>query len=296
MTHSEVRRVELIPLDRVTVLNPRVRSRRNFEEIIDNIARVGLKRPVTVTRRIGDDGQVSFNLVCGQGRLEAFAELKVSQIPALVVDAADPDCMIMSLVENFARRRHRPIELMQAVETLRKRGYDDATIASKIGVTAEWVGLLGELFDKGEQRLISAVEMGLMPIRLAIEIARSSDSEIQSVLTRVYDEKKLRGRKLVKVRRILERRSHTGGLIRDQGLARRHGGKRSLSTVALMRIYRQEADRQKVLIKKAELTQSRLLFVVEALRALRLDDNFVNLLRAEGLNDIPRDLHERLAA
>ena len=63
-----------------------------------------------------------------------------------------------------------------------------------------------------------------------------------------------------------------------------------------MRIYRQEADRQKVLIKKAELTQSRLLFVVEALRALRLDDNFVNLLRAEGLNDIPRDLHERLAA
>ena len=53
---------------------------------------------------------------------------------------------------------------------------------------------------------------------------------------------------------------------------------------------------EKVLIKKAELTQSRLLFVVEALRSLRRDENFVNLLRAEGLNDIPRDLHERLAA
>ena len=151
-------------------------------------------------------------------------------------------------------------------------------------------------FDKGEQRLISAVEMGLMPIRLAIEISRTSDSEIQSVLTRVYNEKKLRGRKLVKVRRILEQRSRTGGLMREHAMARRHGGRRPLSTVALMRIYRQEADRQKVLIKKAELTQSRLLFVVEALRTLRRDDNFATLLRAEGLNEIPRDLYERLAA
>ena len=86
--------------------------------------------------------------------------------------------MVMSLVENFARRRHRPIELMQAVETLRKRGYEPAAIASKIGVTAEWVRLLGELFDKGEQRLISGVEMGPLPIGLAIHIARTSDLEI----------------------------------------------------------------------------------------------------------------------
>jgi ParB family chromosome partitioning protein len=295
MTKDKLRRVEFVPIDRVTVLNPRVRSRRNFEEIIDNIARVGLKRPITVSRRIGADGEVGYNLVCGQGRLEAFAELNVSQIPALMVEAADPDCMVMSLVENFARRRHRPIELMQAVETLRKRGYESSLIASKIGVTAEWVRLVGELFDKGEQRLISTVEMGLLPIGLAIHIARTSDSEIQNVLTRLYNEKKLRGRKLVKVRRILEQRARTGGLMRDNPLARR-GPKRPLSTIALMRIYRQEADRQKVLIKKAELAQSRLLFVVEALRTLRRDDNFVTLLRAEGLNEMPRDLHERLAA
>ena len=84
--------------------------------------------------------------------------------------------------------------------------------------------------------------------------------------------------------------------MREHGLARRHGGRRPLSTVALMRIYRQEADRQTVLIKKAELTQSRLLFIVEALRTLRRDDSFVNLLRAERLNEIPRDLYARLSA
>lgn len=51
MTKDKLRRVEFVPIDRVTVLNPRVRSRRNFEEIIDNIARVGLKRPITVSRK-----------------------------------------------------------------------------------------------------------------------------------------------------------------------------------------------------------------------------------------------------
>ena len=36
-THKHV---TLIPTDRIRVLNPRVRNRRHFEEIVDNIARV----------------------------------------------------------------------------------------------------------------------------------------------------------------------------------------------------------------------------------------------------------------
>src|SRR5258708_32089401 len=42
--------------------------------------------------------------------------------------------------------------------------------------------------------------------------------------------------------------------------------------------YRQEADRQKLLVKKAEETQSRLLFIVETIRELTDDENFANLL------------------
>lgn len=67
--------VTLIPTDRIRVLNPRVRNRRHFEEIVENIARVGLKRPITVSRRAGTDLE-EYDLVCGQGRLEAFVELK----------------------------------------------------------------------------------------------------------------------------------------------------------------------------------------------------------------------------
>ncbi|KAK0340314.1 hypothetical protein LTR94_031049, partial [Friedmanniomyces endolithicus] len=53
-----------------------------------------------------------------------------------------------------------------------------------------------------------------------------------------------------------------------------------------------EADRQKLLVKKAELTQGRLLFVTEAFRALRTDENFLTLLRAEDLKAMPGYLEE----
>ncbi len=99
------KQVTLIPTDRIRILNPRVRNRRTFEEMVENIARIGLKRPITVSQRARTDS-VEYDLVCGQGRLEAFIELKQDEIPAIVIDANEVDCLVMSLVENCARRQH----------------------------------------------------------------------------------------------------------------------------------------------------------------------------------------------
>ena len=41
-------RVVLIPLDKITVINPRTRNRKTFETIVRNIGQIGLKRPITV--------------------------------------------------------------------------------------------------------------------------------------------------------------------------------------------------------------------------------------------------------
>jgi ParB family chromosome partitioning protein len=62
----------------------------------------------------------------------------------------------------------------------------------------------------------------------------------------------------------------------------------------MVRAYQLEADRQKVLIKKAEVTQGKLLFVVEAIRSLMAEDGFMNLLKAEGLDAVPAPLRHRL--
>jgi len=211
-----------------------------------------------------------------------------------VIEAEESDCLLRSLVENCARRQHRAIDLLADITTLRGRGYNEREIASKIGVSTEYVHMISKLLESGEERLVTAVEAGILPLNLAIEIAKSSDEDVQRALTQAYTEKKLRGKKLVAVRRLIEQRRRRGKQVHDSNFGRRDAGKRPLTSESIVRVYRQEADRQKLLIKKAEVTQNRLLFIVEAIRTLRDDENFANLLRAESLDSMPAVLEQRL--
>ena len=54
------------------------------------------------------------------------------------------------------------------------------------------------------------------------------------------------------------------------------------------------APGESLLIRKAGATRDRLVFVTEALRRLLADESFVNLLRAEGLDTLPRNLAARM--
>src|SRR5215469_14344747 len=146
----------MIQLEKIEVVNPRVRNKRVFKEIVDNIANIGLKRPITVARKSGS-GEVRYDLVCGQGRLEAFRTLKQTTIPAIVIDASEQDCMVMSLVENLARRQHRAIDLLHDIGGLKRRGYDEIDIAAKAGLTLEYVRAVVRLLETGEHRLLRAV-------------------------------------------------------------------------------------------------------------------------------------------
>lgn len=292
MTETKHTRVEMIPIDRITILNPRVRNRRKFLEVVESIKTVGLKRPIRVNTMIGPDGQRSYGLACGQGRIEAFRELGRTEIPAIVTEATEEECLVMSLVENCARRQHRSIDLLQDVATLRKRGYNDREIAEKIGTSPEWVNMMAMLIEKGEQRLIEAVDTGMIPISVAIEIAKADDESIQQLLAEAYTEGRITGPRLIKMRRLIEQRTRRGKHMSTTPFGRKLS--RVRTSEAFVRIFQQEADKQRLLVKKAEVTQTRLLFVVEALKNLRTDENFVTLLRAERLDTMPKDLETRI--
>jgi ParB family chromosome partitioning protein len=286
-----MRAVEMIQIDQIHVLNPRERNRRQHGEIIDNIGTIGLKRPITVTRRQRDNGPIGFDLVCGQGRLEAFKALGIQEIPALVVDAKEEDCMVMSLIENIARRQHPAIELMRQIGSLHERGYSEAEIAAKAGVTTQWANMVVTLLEKGEERLLAAVESEVIPVSLAVEIAHCNDPEVQHVLADAYTQGKLKGRKLTLVRRLLEQRSRR----RKTGTnLNRVRGSRKLTTNQLKRVYEREVEKQKLLAKRSDVAQNKLLFIIEALRALRADQRFVTLLRVEGLDTLPKPIADRM--
>lgn len=288
-------RIEMIPISRITVLNPRARNKRQHREIVNNIEAIGLKRPITVSRREGAGGP-RYDLVCGEGRLEAFQMLGQIEIPAVIIEASESECLVMSLVENMARRTPRAIDLMKEIGALRSRDYSDATIAEKIGVGASWVNMIGSLLDRGEERLVAAVETGLIPITLAMEISKAETEEAQNLLLDAYETGKLRGKKLAAVRRLLDMRMQSqrkGGL--PSGRRGRKGSSRRMTASDLMQVYQREAEKQRLLVKKSDFTQTRLLFVVEALKDLLANDGFINLLKAEGLATMPRALQARVS-
>ncbi|MBX3574480.1 MAG: ParB N-terminal domain-containing protein [Mesorhizobium sp.] len=290
MSAVPAQRVEMIPINRITVVNPRLRNKKAFKEIVGNIAEIGLKRPITVTRR-AEAGGPYYDLVCGQGRLEAFKALGQKEVPALVVSANQEDCLVASLVENCARRQHRAIDLLQDIGGLKQRGYPVPEIARKTGLTAEYVYAVVRLLEKGEQRLLRAVESGQIPFSVALEIADSDGAGVQAALQNAYEANLLRGRKLLMAKRLIEARRHLG-----KGLKVHQNSRRAapLSSEALVRAYQEDADRKRVLIRRAEAAKGRLVFVAEALRRLINDQAFVRMLSEEGLNDLPAPIASRV--
>jgi ParB family chromosome partitioning protein len=279
----------MIPIERITVVNPRVRNQRVFSEIVENIAQVGLKRPITVTRR-AEAGGPFYDLVCGQGRLEACRELGHSEVPALVVSADEEDCLVSSLVENCARRQHHAVDLLQDVRGMKERGYSTADIARKTGLSYEYVVGVIRLLERGEERLLRAVESGMMPISVAVDIAEAEDGDVQAALQAAYENKQLRGRKLIAARRLVETRRRRGKAMRNE----QQKAKRPLSSEALVRAYEEETARKRALIRRSEAAKARLTFITEALRTLIDDDEFYGLIEDEGLDNLPANLAERI--
>jgi len=288
----DVINVKMIPVDQINVANPRARNQKAFRLIVDSIASVGLKKPITISRRGTKKSKVSYDLVCGQGRLEAFKSLGETKIPARIIDVAEEDALVMSLVENLARRQHKPLELLHDIGALKKRGYSDSVIAKKTGLSYEYVHAICHLLDEGEERLLAAVESGKIPVSVAIDIAEADEEGVQEALADAYQKGLLRGKKLLAAKKLIEQRQTRGKAFKLGG---RDRGRQRFSSEQLVRAYEREADRQRLIIRKAEITQNRLLFVVEAVRTLLVDENFINLLRAEGLETMPRPLADLVA-
>ena len=285
-------KVTIIPIEKINILNPRIRNKKVFSEIVDNIADVGLKRPITVTSCHSREPGKEYDLVCGQGRLEAFIACGQTHIPALIMDADEEQALIMSLVENCARRKHSAMDILQGIGLLQNQGYDGKAIAAKTGLRIDYVASVLTLLERGEERLLAAVEVGHMPITVAMKIADTSDEGMQQALHEIYESKQLRGNKLLVAKKLIESRRRRGKTLQHTGGSSRNRTQPSISAQDVMKVYRQDVERKRHLTQKAEVASDHLLFVLEALRRLLQEDHFNTLLRAEGLNTLPKHLSD----
>lgn len=287
---TETETIHVIPVERIRIANPRSRNREMFAAMIDSIASVGLKRPITVRECGRDQDGPRYDLICGQGRLEAVVALGERTIPALIENTTEADAYLRGLIENMARRKHTNRDLLTAIRILEDRGYSSPEIGAKTGLDSSYISEILILLREGEERLIAAVERGWMPIYLASQIAHSDDSAMQHSLMDAYQDGTLKGPQLLKVRRLIERRKLIG-----KAYGHKWPGKdQPPSPRRLAQVYQEEVHRQQMLIRKADIGEQRLILLTSALRRLLADEHFRTLLRAEGLLDLPKPLADRL--
>jgi ParB family transcriptional regulator, chromosome partitioning protein len=281
--------IENIPISEIRVVNPRTRNKKRFQEIVASIDAVGLKKPILVSRRELDADGTRYDLVCGQGRMEACRALGETTIPAVVTDASNEEQLVMSLVENIARRPPSNRDLLREVRSLRERNYRAEEIAHKLGLDRTYIHGIIHLLEHGEEGLAQAVEAGRLPISVAAKIATGNDHEVQQALAEAYENGDLRGDKLRRARRVISLR-----IARLRKAGKINQTRRKLTGEALVREYKDRMREQRQLIKKANLTKERLLLLISAIRRLMQDEHFKTLLRAETLLDMPEQLAVRL--
>jgi ParB family chromosome partitioning protein len=205
-----------------------------------------------------------------------------STVPAIFVHAPAEERYLMSVVENIARRLPSNSELVREVRSLMERGHKSAAIADKLGLDVTYINNVVRLLRKGEDRLIAQVEAGAIPLSIAVQIACASGADAQKALSDAYEKGDLRGSKFRTVQALI---------------ARRFGKKRSVETKAkpvsgkdLVREYEQHTQRQRSLVRRANMVRGRLAMLRSAMSRLLEDDHFVTLLRAEALDKLPESL------
>jgi ParB family transcriptional regulator, chromosome partitioning protein len=196
---------------------------------------------------------------------------------------------LASLVENIARRKMSALDQMKTIQWMKEQGHSAADIAAKTGLCEGYIKLILGLLRNGEERLLDAVLQRRIPIAIAIKISGMSDEDAQRIMMEAYEKKEMNQKTLTAFRRVVEQRKFFG----RTGSLRSKNGANKPSVESMVLAYKRESQRQRLLVKKAKICEVRLLAMSAAFNLLMADEDFVNLLRAEGLATMPKFLSER---
>src|SRR5271169_1099446 len=151
------RRREMIPVDRIKVINSRTRDEVQFTLNVHSIDAIGQIKDIRVNDKfLAKDGV--YELICGEGRLIAQKRLGKTHIRAEVVTCSRKQTYLESLVENLARSRPGTMDFARELKRLRDEGWDDEKIAKIACRSVEYIRQYIRLVENGEERLIQGVE------------------------------------------------------------------------------------------------------------------------------------------
>jgi ParB family chromosome partitioning protein len=172
------RRYMMIPVEKVKVINPRIRDEEQFQMNVRSIENNGMLMPIRVNDKFLERTGL-YELICGEGRLIAHQRLGKTAIMAEVLTCTRKDAYLQSLVENLARSRPGTMEFARELKQLRDEGWDYNQIGRVCCRSPEYVRQYIGLVEKGEDRLIQGVEQGVFSMSFAVLVAQSDDANMR---------------------------------------------------------------------------------------------------------------------
>ncbi len=281
ITLMKDRRREMIPIDKIKVINSRTRDEGQFALNVQSIGAIGQIKDIRVNDKfLAKDGH--YELICGEGRLIAQKRLGKTVIRAEIVTCTRKQAYLESLVENLARSRPGTMEFARELKNLHDEGWDHDRIAKVACRSAEYIRQYIRLVEGGEERLIHGVEQDIFPISFALLVAQSDDAGIQNVLMDAFDQGIVNCQNFARARAIINARG-------DHRKRKSDRGANGAYTVAALTSDIASATQEKdSYVREVQGKENRLFMLLDGLAALWKDAALLELLNAEGLGTRPQ--------
>lgn len=274
------RRYEMIPLDKIKVVNSRLRDEKQFQMNVQSIDAVGLFKPILVNDKFLPSTEF-YELICGEGRLLAHGRLKATEIKAEVMTCTRKEAHLLSLIENLARSRPGSMEFARALKQMHDQGWSFKDIAKVACRSEEYIKMYITLVVNGEDRLIRGVEQDVFPITFAMLVAQTDDANIQHVLMDAFDQKIVNCQNFARARAIINGRFD--GRNRKAGPS----GTANYTVKALVTDIASATKAKDSYVREVKEKENRLFALLEGLGQLWNAPAMMDLLRAEGLGERP---------
>jgi len=274
------RRREMIPIDKIKVINSRTRDEAQFALNVQSIGAIGQIKDIRVNDKfLAKDGH--YELICGEGRLIAQKRLGKTHVRAEIVTCTRKQAYLESLVENLARSRPGTMEFARELKNLHNEGWDYERIAQVACRTAEYIRQYIRLVENGEERLIQGVEQGVFSISFAILVAQSEDADIQNVLMDAFDQGIVNCQNFAKARAIINAR------VDGRKRKGRRGGAGEYTVATLTSDIASATEAKDSYVREVQGKEGRLFTLLDCIATLWKDGALVQLLQAEGLGQRP---------
>ena len=271
------RRYQEVPIDQVKVINSRSRDKDQFEMNVTSIDSVGLLKPIRVNDKFLDKTGL-YELICGEGRLLAHKQLGRSVVLAEVVTCSRKDALLQSLVENIARTKPGSMDFARELKRLHDEGWTYKRIAEIACKNEEYIRSYIRLVEQGEERLIHGVETGVFPIKFAIQVATTEDSQIQNILMDAFDDGVVTTVNFGQARRIIAARSKR---------TKKSGSDKGYTVGQLKHDIAETTRVKSSYVREAKSKESRFMTLLNGVNTLFRDGALLSLLRKRKLDRRP---------